>query len=82
MGVSRTNVANMIDYILGKPATRYVAILFQNPRESGQAGGSEIMTISDLSELSSKQFDKVDVIDLKHLADTAPNAIRDLARGE
>lgn len=70
-----TNSAGLLRLFQGKAAERFVAIIYDSPRISG-VGGYTVKRIQDLSWLAKRGFDEAVVIDLQHLADTAPEDIR------
>lgn len=76
-----TNAPALINLICGRLAPRYLVFLSYSLRENSTggmtSGGTEIKTVSDLTELANLRFDDAYMIDFKQLADTAPDDIRD-----
>lgn len=76
--VSWTNAPTVIALIKGDAAQRYLAKLDRKEEigDNMMMSHAEIVTFADLSELAGRAFDQAHVIDFKHLADTAPDRIK------
>lgn len=80
--VAWTNAPKLLDFLRDRPSQRYVAILHDNPRCSGDVGGSSVIELSSLEDLGASNFDVAQIVDLKHLADTMPDDVRGALREE
>jgi hypothetical protein len=69
-----THLPTFLDILRGKGKTRFVAVLHDEDAEG--LGGRELVGFSSWQELEGRNFHKAEVIDLRRIAETAPDHIR------